>query len=170
MDHHPVIPGLLSRGAKLSRLLRHVAAADRGVTTIEFAFVAPALALFIIGIIDFGMGLWDQLQVRNAAQAGAVYASINGWDATAAQIQSAVTNATGLSAITASPSPSWGCGCLNTTSGIRAAACGSVCADGSTAAHYVTVSAQAPYSTILPYPGLTSPMTLTATSYARLYP
>lgn len=150
--------------------LRRLPWAREGVTTIEFALVAPILALLIVGILDFGIGLWRQMQVATAAQAGAAYASTNGWNATATGIANAVTGATGLGSITATPAPAWACGCPNATSGIAWVACGSTCPDGSQSAHYVTIGAQAAYSTILPYPGLANPLTLSAASFARLYP
>lgn len=157
------------------RRFRHLARLrgdDRGVSAIEFAFVAPVIAVLIIGIIDFGMGLWKEMEVANAAQAGAAYAAAKGWSSGVSGIESAVASATSLSSITASPVPTWPpwCGCPNTSSGIAATSCGSPCSDGSTAGHYVTVYAQAPYSTILPWPGINNPMTLSYATYARIYP
>lgn len=150
------------------RLLR----AEEGVSAIEFGFIAPLLALLVMGIIDFGMGIWHDMQVANAAEAGAAFASVNGWNATASQIQNAVTSATSLSTIEASPAP-WimSCGCPNSAStGITQTTCGTPCPDGSEAGHYWVVSAQDSYSMILPYPGIANPMSLNATDYARLYP
>lgn len=145
---------------------------DRGVSAIEFAFIAPVIAILIIGIIDFGMGLWQQIEVANAAEAGAAYAAAKSWNSSVSGIENAVTSATSLSSITASPAPTvppW-CGCPSTSGGITATTCGSPCSDGSLAGHYITVYAQAPYSTILPWPGISHPMTLSYTTYARLYP
>lgn len=158
--------------SKTIRRLACLARAHGGVSTIEFAIVAPAIALLLIGIIDFGMGLWQEMQVADAAQAGASYAALNGWNSTASQIETAVTSATSLSGLQASPAPSvMSCGCPNSNStALTQTTCGSSCPDGSTAGHYWIVNAESSYSTILPYPGISSPMTLTATAYARLYP
>jgi Flp pilus assembly pilin Flp len=144
---------------------------ERGISAIEFGLIAPLIAVLIIGIIDFGMGLWRQMEVADAAAAGAAYAAAKGWNSTVGGIENAVTGATGFAAITASPAPTWPpwCGCPN-GSGVTAATCGSYCSDGSMAGHYITVYAQAPYSTILPWPGIGNPMTLSATAYARVYP
>ena len=68
-----------------------------GVSTIEFAVIASMLATLAIGMLDFGMGLWQQMEVGNAARAGAEFASINGYNSTG--IQNAVTSATSLSSI-----------------------------------------------------------------------
>jgi len=140
-------------------------AAVEGVGTIEFAVVAAMLATLAIGMLDLSMGLSQQMEVGNAARAGAEYASLYGWNSAA--IQTAVTSATSLS-VTASPSPTRSCGCPDATSGVVAASCGSTCSSGLTASTYVTVGAQASYSTILPYPGISSPLTLTASSIARI--
>lgn len=143
--------------------------ATDGISTIEFAFVAPIIALLIIGMLDFGRALWEQMEVGNAARAGAAFVSINGWNATQTQIENAVTSATSL-AVSASPvpsSPAW-CGCPNTTSGITSTTCGSTCVDGTLAGHYITVSAKVAYSPILSWSS--APTTLTASATARLYP
>lgn len=151
------------------RFRRGLGTACDGLAAIEFAFMAPLLCLLLIGAVDFGRGLWCQLQVASAAQAGAVYASTQGWNATAAAIENAVTGATSL-AVSASPAPAWVCGCPNTSAGIAPVQCGSFCPDGSSPPHYVTVTATATYSPLLPYPKLGSRLTLSSVSYARLYP
>ena len=87
-----------------------------GVSTIEFAVTASMLATLAIGMLDFGMGLWQQMEVGNAARAGAEYASKYGLNTSA--IQSAVTCATSLSAISASPAPAEQCGCPDASSGV----------------------------------------------------
>lgn len=165
------IPGLdtVPGDRRGSRRIRLLAAAD-GVSTIEFAIVASMFAALAIGMIDFGMGLWQQMEVGNAARAGAEYAGLHGWDSSA--IQNAVTSATGLSSITASPAPAQQCGCPNATSGVtwtgQSPPCTSSCTGGATPSTYVSVSAQASYALIAPYPGISSPITLTATAVARM--
>jgi len=141
-------------------------AAQDGVSAIEFAFVAGILSMLLLGVCDFGLGFWEQMQVANAARAGTEFAVKNGYDAT--NIQTAVTNATNLAGIQASPAPSSSCGCPDVTTGVTAATCGSTCADGSTAGTYVTVNAQISYRTLFAWPGLSNPMTLASTATVRL--
>jgi hypothetical protein len=74
----------------------HLWAAVDGVGTIEFAVVASMLATLAVGMLDLSMGLWQQMEVGNAARAGAEYVSLRGWDTSA--IQTAVTGATSPSA------------------------------------------------------------------------
>jgi Flp pilus assembly protein TadG len=140
--------------------------AEDGVSAIEFAFVAGILSMLLLGICDFGLGFWQQMQVANAARAGAEYAVKNGYDS--ANVQTAVTNATNLSGIQATPAPATSCGCPNAATGVTAATCGSTCSDGSTAGTYVTVNAQVSYRTLFAWPGISSPMTLASSATVRL--
>src|SRR5262249_44080924 len=132
---------------------------------IEFALMAPIFAAALVGMVDLGMALYQRMEVGNAAQAGAQYALNKGYDS--AGITNAVTSATGLSGVTASPAPTKSCGCASGTA-VTAVACGSVCATGALAGTYVTVNAQVSYSTLFSYPGLDSPMTLTGQSVIRI--
>ena len=139
---------------------------EKGTAAIEFGLVGTMLSLLLLGLIDFGMGYWEQMQVGNAARAGGQYAIFNGWSS--AGITTAVTSATSLSAISATPAPAQSCGCPSASAGITAATCGSSCTGGGTAGTYVTVKAQASYSTIFPFPGIANPLTLTASMTVRI--
>jgi len=143
--------------------------ADAGASTVEFAFVAGILFLLLLGVLDFGLGFWTQIQVGNAARAGAEYAvssySQKGFDS--AGIQASILNAVNLSTIQASPAPTQTCGCP-TASGIASASCTGTCAGGAAAGFYVTVRAQAAYSTIFGWPGISNPITLTAMQVVRV--
>lgn len=169
----------------LRRFMRSRGDGIRGVAAIEFAVIGSALVLMTIGTADLGMGFFRNMQVQNAAQAGAQYAAENvaayGFNATA--ISAAVTSATSatqtanFSGISAFPAPFPFCGCPS-SAGVTVLyvlppsnplpPCTS-CPDGSTAGTYVTVSAQGTYYTILPYPPLIpSSFLLPATSTVRI--
>lgn len=139
---------------------------DSGTAAIEFGIVGSILSLLLLAVVDFGMGYWDQIQVGNAARAGAEYAIVNGWSKSG--ITSAVTSATGLTSIAATPVPAESYGCPSVTAGITTANSGSNCAGGGTAGTYVTVNAQATYSPIFPFSGFANSMTLTATTIVRI--
>ena len=147
----------------LTRIAGLVRARD-GSAAMEFSIAAPVLAIIFIPLIDIGMGVYQQMQVQDAAQAGAQFAMAHGWNSSA--IQSAVTSATGLS-VSASPAPSKSCGCPDGSS-VSPAACGSTCPGGRTAGTYVTVGAQATYVPLLPYPTMGSSVTLSAQATARI--
>jgi Flp pilus assembly protein TadG len=161
-----MIRGSATRGPRRMR----ISAAVDAVSTIEFALIASILTTLAIGTLDFGMGLWQQMEVGNAARAGAEYAARHGWDSTA--IQNAVTSATSLSSITASPAPAQVCGCPGATTGVtltgQTPPCTTSCSSGAAPNTYVTVSAQASYALIVPFPGVQGPVTLTASAITRM--
>jgi Flp pilus assembly protein TadG len=136
-----------------------------GGPAVEFALIAPVLIAVLIAMTDLGIAVYQWIDVQSAAQAGAQFAVKYGY--TQSAVQTAVTSATDLAGVSATPAPVQACGCASGTSYL-AASCGSSCADGSTAGTYVTVSAQAQYSTILSYPGLDNPMTLTGQATVRI--
>jgi Flp pilus assembly protein TadG len=136
----------------------------RGNAALEAALIAPALVLLSVGIVDYGLSIQRKMQVQHAAQAGADYAMRSGFNAAA--ITGAVTGAT-AAGISALPAPVESCGCAAGTA-IVVAACSSLCADGTTAGTYVTVSAQGSYSTLLPYPGIPAGFTFNATAVTRM--
>ena len=149
----------------LCRFIGNKDEAIRGVASIELAIIAPVLLLFMICTLDLGVGVYRNMQVQNAAQAGAQYAIAHGFQATL--ISSAVANATSFSGISANPAPNQFCGCAAST-GVTNAACGSRCSGGLLAATYVTVSAQGTYNTLFPYPVIPNSFTFTARPTVRI--
>src|SRR5262249_10207930 len=153
------------------RLARHIGRlvgprdnCSAGLAAVEFALIVPLLATAIICTVDLGLGVYRKMQVQNAAQAGAEYALTHGF--LASTVTTATTSATSYSGIQATPAPAQFCGCPSGT-GVTSTACGTNCAGGAQAGTYVTVSAQAVYNTLLPYPLLPSSYTLTAQSTVR---
>jgi Flp pilus assembly protein TadG len=142
------------------RKLRHDIA---GVTAIEFAMIAPIMALMFVGIADLGIGIFTDMEVQNAAQYGTEYALLKGYDSAA--IVTAVTGSTSLTHATVSPSQF--CGCPSGT-GIASSSCDSTCADGTKAGTFAQVSVSDTYTTLIPYPGLPASFRLSAQSTARL--
>ena len=147
---------------RVARLVR----ADRGNAAVEFAIATPILIALLVPVADLGIAFSQQLQVQEAAQAGAQYAVLHGFNSSA--ISNAVTSASTLSGVTAYPAPTEGCGCPNASSGITAATCSSTCSNGETAGTYVRVNAKYNYTTVLPYSVLGSGMTLTAQTAVRI--
>jgi len=136
-----------------------------GIAAIEFAVLGAFLCLFVVGVGDLGMAFYSNMQVQNSAQAGAEYAAVHGYNSTA--ITNAVTNATSVTGIVASPAPSQFCGCVSGMT-VAAATCGTVCTNGMSAVTYVSVSASRTYSTLISYPGFPSSYSQTATSTVRI--
>lgn len=136
-----------------------------GAAAVEFGFMIPLFSLMLVSVTDIGLSVYRKMQVEGAAQAGAQYAVVSGFDASA--ISTAVTSATNATAVTANPSPTKFCGCA-TGSSISTLACGSTCPGGAMAGTYATVSAQASYFTLLDYRVVPVSYTFTAQSTVRL--
>src|SRR6185312_17405180 len=89
---------------------KNFAGNDSGVAAIEFAVLGAVLCLIVVAIGDLGLGFYSYMQVQNSAQAGAQYAAVHGYNSTS--ITSAVTNATSVTGIAATPAPQQFCGCV----------------------------------------------------------
>lgn len=142
--------------------------ASEGAIAVEMALIAPVLAAITVPLIDIGMGTYTQMQVQEAAQAGVQYAADHGWSSTG--VTQAAQAATSLAtSITVTPTQS--CGCATST-GVTSATCGNACPSGATTTtaggSYVFVTTQATYDMLVSYPGLSNPMTLTASAVVRL--
>jgi len=165
------------------RLLFGQRAAEDGTVAIEFALGTVVLIVpLVIGLYDFGTALAQWMQVGNAARAGSAYATYCGcFDQ--ANIVAAASSATSLSSVepntsqaSPSPAPIQFCGCPDAVNGVVATtntppACGSTqCSSGGFDGTYVTVSAQAQYTPIFPYPGIvpTGGFTLTSQTTVRI--
>jgi Flp pilus assembly protein TadG len=136
-----------------------------GLAAIEFAIIGPILVLMLVCMVDLGSGIYGNMQVENAAQAGAEYAAVHGFDVSS--ISNAVTSANLFPGIGASPAPSQFCGCPSST-GITTVACSATCVSGSSAGVYVAVSSTGTYTTLLPYPLLPRSFTFASRSTVRI--
>jgi Flp pilus assembly protein TadG len=121
--------------------------------------------MLLMGVVELGYAMYESMQVHNSVEAGAVYAVRSGGDLVGTA--TAVVNATGTQGITATPAPVQFCGCPS-ESGIVTSSCSATCANGNSPGTYVRVSASLAHQTILPYPGLSLPTTMTAQSTVRL--
>jgi Flp pilus assembly protein TadG len=146
-----------------------------GVAAIELALVSPLLATGVLGAGELGISILRETQVQCAAQAGIDWAIAHGASPTnpanatyISNISNAIVNATKYSSITAMPAPSQFCGCASAT-GVTVATCGSTCSpSGFTAGTYVTSSARALFSPIIPNPWQKSTVTLAYQATVRI--
>ena len=128
-----------------------------GAALVEFTIFAPIIVVLILGVVDFGLYVYRNVQIQNAAQAGALYAIEHGY--ASSSLSSAVNNAacypsascgagvfTGTIALSPG-SPSRFCGCPSNAgvTQLAAGACtsGLFCPGGSAPGTYVSVQAQA---------------------------
>ncbi len=145
-----------------SRFTRAVLGDLSGTAAIEFGLAIPLLAVFVIGIIEVGLSMYQATQVTYAAEAGLFYAVKNGWNQ--AGIANAAVNATALQGINATASQF--CGCPSAAA-IATAACGSTCASGSQPGQYIQISVSLTRRSIIGNSGLPLPSTISAQSIFR---
>lgn len=137
----------------------------RGVAAIEFAITASLLFIPFLGGVEVGYAAFQAMQVQSAVEAGALYASQNGFDS--AKISLAVQNASAVTGVTATPSPSQFYGCP-TSIGITAVVSTSTCTGGTSPGTYVQINATLTRTSLIANSGLVLPSTLTAKSIVRL--
>lgn len=64
-------------------------ARERGAAAVEFALVLPILVVMLLGIIDFGLYFYNDLQLTHVARDAARYLSVGDVDAANATISNA---------------------------------------------------------------------------------
>lgn len=147
--------------------LRALLRCDDGSPALEFALSAPILVGLLVPVADLGIAFSRQIQVQQAAQAGAHYAAAHPWYSNAAaDIARAVTSATTLP-VAANPTPRQMCACANGTT-LNEVTCGATCTNSEIAGYFVVVNAQLPYTPALPYSVLGNSVTLTAQTTVRI--
>lgn len=156
----------MTRSRTKSPALKRALRDQSGASAAEFVLILPILAILLFGAVDVGGLAWAKIQVGAAARAGATYALTNGFDE--AGINSAVTNATGLTVTAGTPAQIFGCPDL--ASGIVEVEDDSVACPGSgeLPGDYVTVGASADYIPIFGWPGLANPVPLSAEAKVRI--
>lgn len=152
-------------------------APPRGMALVEFGLAAPIIILLLVTVIDLGLAFYQALQVQAAASAGAAYASLHAWDPTGVTITKVVQAATDLgNKVTVPlgfPNTSQVCGCTNTGVMVEEGAlpatgnCSTFATCTGGGGVYAKVKVQLIYSTLITYPGLPTPLTLTGTAYRR---
>ena len=140
---------------------------ESGTAALELGLLAPFLVLATLVAAELGLGVYEGMQVQNAAEAGAVYVSKYGMNNTG--IANAVVNSTGTPGITATPAPLQFCGCPTTSGITEMASCATTCSDGSNPGQYVRINAQITHQSVLQYTGFSVPITLTGEAVVRLY-
>jgi Flp pilus assembly protein TadG len=141
---------------KMFRNLRHLFHCTRATVAVETAIFVPIFLVMTLGIADLGAGMFVRMQGNAAVQAGAAYAVINSCASSCITgIEAAMNDATG------NPSFCTGSVCAASMSPSTCTA-GSVCV--------ITVSANYPFSPILPNAAYswTKSMTVSSTAKVRI--
>ncbi len=136
---------------------------ERGASLLEFALVLPLFMLLLFGAVDFGRAYYLSMEVAGAAQAGAVYGIQNPGDITGIQT-AAVADAPNVSGLTATATSI--SECSDGTHSPNASL--DVCkAEGTTCVALVTVSVNATYTPLFPWPGIPKSITLSQQAAMR---
>lgn len=128
--------------------------AREGLGAVELGFIAPVLLTLLLGVLDFGMAFWQQMQIANAADAGAQWGMANPYNSTS--ITTVAQSATNLPTVNVSSTNP--CGCASSTGvagGYGTPPSCTTCPDGTTAQAYIVVNTKLCYSTLFHWPGLT---------------
>lgn len=107
----------------------------RGAAAVEFALLAPIVIAALAGLANYGMAMFEKMELESAARAGVQMAITNRAGTTA--IQNAVINATSLSLTSGDVTLTESCWCAD-VSGTET--CGNTCSDGDPAQYFMTVS------------------------------
>jgi len=138
----------------------------KGQSAVELAASMTLLSILLVLACDFGRMYYAYVAVSDAARAGAQFGAQSLVTAAYADgIKLAVTNdAANISLASGSPIVSQ-CTCVSTADPKIVKQCASSynCSDNP-GATWVTVSVSAPFTTLLSYPGLSNPVTLSKTA------
>jgi Flp pilus assembly protein TadG len=128
---------------------------ESGTAAIEFAILAPLLALIFVGMVDLGSLMYQAMQLNSAVESGAFYVITNGWVSSTGATP-IVTAMQQTGAVTGTPTAACFYGCPNATSGIasQSGTCGSgsstsTCSNGYAPGQYVKISAQLSTTTLV---------------------
>ncbi len=129
----------------------------RAAAAVEFALIVPVIAACIIGVINYGLAMFEKMELEGAARAGAQLALASTSDTAA--IKSAVVGSTNLSITTADVTTTEFCECADGST----VTCGNTCSDGSANRYYFTVTVSEDYALLL----VPTTITLTASATVR---
>lgn len=116
------------------RKIRQFIREAKGIAAIEFAFIAPVLAIIAILMTDVGLAAVGSMNMEGAVRASVQYAMNGGADMTVAKNVGLSTWSSQPSDATFNTSKACICGAATST-------CTSTCSDGSQPAAYVTATA-----------------------------
>ena len=140
----------------------------KGQSAVELAGSMAILSILLVLACDFGRMFYAYVAVSDAARAGAQFGAQS--LVTAANvpgIRAAVTNdSTNISLASGSPSITQ-CTCVSTSTVVGICASSYNCSTNP-GATWVTVSVSSPFRTLLRYPGLSNPVTLSKTAQIQV--
>ena len=123
-----------------------------GAAAVEFAMLLPIISALFIGVINYGLVVFEKMELSSAARAGAQMALID--DSDTSVIQQVVVDSTDLNITTANVTVDEACTCTCTEDS---------CSSGTvTNEHYFTITVTEDYTLLL------VPTTLSLSSSAEI--
>ncbi len=123
-----------------------------GSALVEFALCVPVLVLVFMGVVDYGLMLQQEMQISQAAAAGAAYGAIPGNQEDFTGMQTAAQNAApGVSGFAAVATDVYTC-----TPGGAAVVSTATCSGYGTPIEYVQLRTSATVPPLLAYSGISS--------------
>lgn len=155
---------------QVGRIVRRGLASERGNAAVEFGIIAPVLLGLLVPVADFGVYIYDQMQLNLAAQAGMEYAARNGWVPAAIQ-QAAINASPTLNLTVQNVAVSEFCGCPSGSTIVQ-----QNCSDPNSGQQancnndpaqplvgtYVNVTTTYQFNTLFHYPGIPGSQTLSS--------
>lgn len=136
---------------------------NSGAAAVEFSFIAPLLITLIVGLMDMGNYIHSKMKLEQISRASVDYMLQGGEEA---NIRNEVLNYyAGSDANTYTLTTERVCTCADGT----ARDCSAIsCGSGDHSRQYVQVSVDKTFSTLFPYPGVPSEMSLSGSARMRL--
>jgi Flp pilus assembly protein TadG len=143
-----------------------------GQALVEAALVLPFLLLMILGALETGSIAYNAIEVENAAEAGALYGSMNRANAAnTTAIETAATNdASNMLSVTATATTS--CACQTSAGTLTTLACTATtsCVSPNQVVEWVNVVTAAKVTPMFQLPGLPATLPLSGNATMRVAP
>ena len=132
-----------------------------GNAAVEFALIAPVAMLMLVGVTDYGMAVYDRMQLSSAVRAGIQYAMHH--SANPATIEQVVMSALTIDHAAVTVTAAQVCECP----GGAATDCDGACPDGARRT-FIRIDAVQQHDALFDYPGISNPTTLQAQAFVRI--
>jgi len=141
--------GMMAGGCAVGAICRAMtrwpaACSERGAAAVEFALIIPAILAALLGIVNYGLAMYDKMELVGAARAGAQQAIFDRTDTTA--IKTAVVNSTNLGITTADVTTTESYLCAD---GTVVALATDTCVNSDPMQYYMTITANYTHTLLL---------------------
>ncbi len=141
----------------IQQITRRFVRCDRGVSAVEMALISPVLLIVFLGLMDYGIAVFDKMELNSSVRSGSQHALINSASLTA--IQTTVIGSSNLGLTTSDVTVTSTCECSDGSS----VSCAGVCASDNIR-QYITITAAYSYVPIF----LPGNLNLSSTSIIRV--